>query len=175
MKLAFHQSGHHAGTGRVAWRRVVGAACCALLAAACVALPDVEDKPVPAKSILIHKDKVQASLDAPAVFPLEEDGFYWRLPAVTAVPSDMKLDYYWYYDFDPKATLNIERWQICGGKESCYVSVCALPQPTLARHRLWAVVSNGPHKAQAGAPLEFEDGVVFDAVIFEIVTTGTCP
>ena len=141
----------------------------------CLALPDVETKPTPDKSIVIRKDKVAPSLYEPFTYPLVESGFFWSIhDAVYATPSAMKLNIYWYYDFDPKPSLLVESWEICGGKSRCFVSICNLPNPTRKTHRLWAVVSSGNHKENAEQPFDFEDGVVFDAVTFEIETEDQC-
>lgn len=155
--------------GEHSLRHAVWIAALASLASACVVLPEVEPPVEPERSIVINKAEVKPSLLAPVKVELGEPGFYFEIPsAIQASPSDLATKIYWYYDYDPDLGLPIGNWQTCGGGPRCFLTICNRPDPDAARHHLWVVVADGDHKAGAKKPFDFADGVVFDAVVWEI-------
>ena len=135
----------------------------------CVVLPEVEEKMQGTRTIVINKAEVKPSLLAPVKIDLRELGFYFEISAgIETTPQDLGTEIYWYYDFDPDLGLPIGHWQTCGGQARCFLTICNRPNPDASRHHLWVVVSNGNHKPSAKKPFEFQDGVVFDAVVWEI-------
>ena len=135
----------------------------------CVALPDVQPPQQTERRIVINKNKVTPSLLAPVKIDLSELGVYFEIPsAIETSPPDLDTEIYWFYDYDKELGLPIANWQTCGGTEQCFLTICNRPQPNASRHHLWVVVSDGKYKSSAKKPFDFEDGAVFDAVVWEI-------
>ncbi|GEM_PF-1984283 len=146
----------------------------ALVNVACVALPEVETAAVQDATIVIEKHRVTPSLETPVRFDLVEAGNFFEISdAIKTTPSDLDVQISWYYDFEPGQL--IETWQTCGGEARCFLTICNKPNPNAKRHHLWVVVSHGERTPKTTKPLDFQDGAVFDAVIWEIETKNACP
>lgn len=142
---------------------------------ACVALPEVEPAPQGEQRIVVNKKQVQPLLLQPVKIDLKEQGVFFQISAaIETYPADLNTEIFWFYDYDKELGLPVATWQTCGGQAQCFLTICNKPRANADRHHLWAVVSNGNYKSNATQPFDFEDGVVFDAVIWEIEPENEC-